>query len=464
MNLRFVGFSLWMVLCITSESPAATCDSLLALSLPHTTVTLAQSVAPGAFVPPMPSGGSSLPPGAAQAFRDLPAFCRVAATLTPSPDSDIKIEVWLPLSGWNGKFEAVGNGGWAGTISYLTPGPRPASTSGATDGLAGALRRGYATASTDTGHVGSTARFALGHPEKLVDFGYRAVHEMTEKAKAITRGFYGQDPRLSYFNGCSTGGRQGLMEAQRYPDDFDGIVTGAPANPWTNGHAGAIVRSLYFAAHQAGNLPPAKRTLLEASVLSVCDAQDGVTDHLLTDPRNCRFDPATLQCPSGDGADCLTASQVEAAKAMYAPVRMKNGTIVSAGYARGSEEAYFGFGDAPRHQIRGWNDVFVAPGNTIDYYSTVVRTMGPEQDEWLRLFMAPGMGHCQGGPGPDTFDAMSAIEQWVETDKAPDSMVASHLSNGKVDRTRPLCPYPKVATYVGTGSTDSAENFICKAQ
>src|SRR6266853_2576988 len=195
------------------------CESLAALALLNAHVTSAQTVDAGALQPPNgPRGGRA----GGQIYGKLPSFCRVAATLTPSSDSDIKIEVWLPSSGWNGKFQAVGNGGWAGVISYQA--------------LAQAVAAGYAGASTDTGHVGNTAAFAIGHPEKLLDMGYRAVHEMTVEAKAIVDAFYGAAPKLSFWNGCSLGGRQGITEAQRYPDDFDAIVAGAPAVNWMRLH------------------------------------------------------------------------------------------------------------------------------------------------------------------------------------------------------------------------------------
>src|SRR5438046_2705095 len=198
MRVMLIVGSIAIVLCVPARAAAAaTCESLASLALPDTTITLAQPVGAGEFTPPAARGGRG--PGAA--FKALPAFCRVAATLKPTSDSDIKIEVWMPASGWNGKFQAVGNGGWAGTISY------PA--------MAEALRRGYATTSTDTGHTGATGAFALGHPEKFVDFAYRSEHEMTVKAKAIVDGFYGRGPRYSSWNGCSTGGRQGLHEEQR---------------------------------------------------------------------------------------------------------------------------------------------------------------------------------------------------------------------------------------------------------
>ena len=194
-------------LCPVADADAASCDSLARLALDNAKITVAQDVAAGAFTPPGPARQGGAAPQQPRAFAALPAFCRVAATLTPSSDSDIKIEVWLPASRWNGKFQAVGNGGWAGSISYTA--------------LAAAVAAGYATASTDTGHVGNTGAFALGHPEKVIDFGYRAVHEMTVQAKAVIDAFYGARPTLSIWNGCSQGGRQGITEAVRYPADFD---------------------------------------------------------------------------------------------------------------------------------------------------------------------------------------------------------------------------------------------------
>src|SRR5262249_43220580 len=257
-----------------------------------TTITLAQLVEAGAFVPPtaptppQPTRGDTpaLAPGP-PIYRELPAFCRVAATLRPSSDSDIKIEVWMPATGWNGKFLAVGNGGWAGNISYGGP-----------NGLAASLQRGYATASTDTGHTGNgfDASFAMNHPEKLIDFGYRAVHEMTVQAKAVIATYYSSGPRLSYWNGCSTGGRQGLMEAQRYPADFDGIIAGAPANYMTHLLAHSLWVGHATLKDPASYIPHEKYPILHAAVVNACDALDGVTDGVLEDPTRCPFDPKTL--------------------------------------------------------------------------------------------------------------------------------------------------------------------------
>src|SRR5579863_2604218 len=278
-----------------ASSAQTPCDRLTSLALSGVTITAAVSVPAG----PYRTGNS-----AAQAVAViLPAYCRVAAVLAPSSDSHIEMEVWMPASGWNGKFEAVGNGGWAGSINF--------------GAMASALREGYATASTDTGHKSAETpggSFALGHPEKLIDYGYRAIHEMTAASKAILAVFYGQPARLSYWNSCSNGGRQGLMEAQRYPEDFAGIVAGAPAANWT----GRALSSLWVAqaAHQdeASYIPPAKYPLLHDAVLQACDALDGVRDGIVEDPVRCKFDPAVLRCQDGDGQQCRTAAQVEAAR------------------------------------------------------------------------------------------------------------------------------------------------------
>ena len=273
----------------------ATCESLVNLTLPDTTITLAESHSAGPFTPP----GSSTP-------QQLPAFCRVAGVVTPA----VRFEVWLPsASAWNGKFQGVGNGGLAGTISY--------------GAMGAALKRNYATGSTDTGHqvTNPDGLWALGHPELIVDFAYRATHEMTVKGKAITAAFYGSGPNRSYFVGCSKGGQQALMEAQRFPDDYQGIVAGDPANFWTHHYLGghlwpalAILRDTTL-AHYIG---PAKLLAIQAAVSNQCDALDGVVDGILTDPRSCNFDPNVLLCQGAETASCLTAPQIEALKAIYA--------------------------------------------------------------------------------------------------------------------------------------------------
>jgi feruloyl esterase len=484
----------------------APCANLKSVSLPNTTITTAESVPAGTFTPPAAPGAagggqrSGQPAGLA-----VPAFCRVAAILRPSSDSEIEMEVWMPEN-WNGKFQFVGGGGWAGVISY------PA--------MASALQEGYATASTDTGHKGGNANFAIGHPEKVVDFAYRAVHESTVKAKAILTTFYDRGPRFSYWNGCSTGGRQGLMEAQRYPEDFDAIIAGAPANYQTHLHAWDLSVSVPVLKDPAAVVSAAKLTALNKAVINACDAKDGVKDGLLNEPRACKFDPATLACKAGDSDNCLTAAQLESVKRMYSPAKTKSGEIVFPGKEPGSETTWnvLSGGQAPpgvslgSFQVaydnlnwdwrsfdldrdlkvvdekvgtiinainpdlsafkarggklilyHGWNDTAISPGNTINYYNSVLAKMGPKQDNWIRLFMIPGMGHCQGGPGPNQVNYMAALERWRESGIAPDQLLAYHVANNRVDMARPLCPYPQVAQYKGVGSTNDPANFVCKA-
>jgi feruloyl esterase len=486
------------------------CENLNALKLPNATIRLAQAVDPGAFTPPVPAGAAPPTPAAAQAFRELPAFCRVTASLQPTRDSDITIEVWLPASGWNGKLQSLGNGGWAGVIPY------PA--------LGAGLAQGYATAATDTGHVGNDAAFVPGHPEKLVDYGYRAVHEMTVATKALIVALYGQGPKLSYWNGCSTGGRQGLMEAQRFQTDYDGIIAGAPVNDRT----GQLIWELWIAqaVHQdeASYIPPAKYPFIHAAALEACDARDGLRDGLIDSPAQCHFDPNVLECKHGDAPSCLTASQTEAARKIYSPAidprtkreifpalqpgselgwaslagpqatgeaveffkhvvfndpawdyrTLKLDTAVTAADKSAGEilnatnpnlRAFFNRG-GKLLMYHGWTDQLVAPLNSVKYYTSVVDAMGGAETtaNSMRLFMVPGMNHCRGGDGPNTFDSVSVLDQWVEKGRAPGQIIASHSIDGKVDRTRPLCPYPQIAEYKGTGSTDEAANFICRAR
>jgi feruloyl esterase len=494
--------------CAASPAFAATCDSLASLALPDTTITLAQTVAAGAFAPP---GGGFMPSPVSP--KTLPAFCRVAATLRPSKDSDIKIEVWLPSQGWNGKFQGVGNGGWTGSITYSA--------------LMEALKKGYATASTDTGHAGNPldGSFALGHPEKVTDFGYRAVHEMTLKAKAIVAAFYDKSAQYSYWNGCSSGGKQGLKEAQRYPEDYDGIIAGAPANYWT--HLTAATVWVGAATHKdpASFIPPEKYRVIHQAVVEACDAVDGLKDGLIDDPRRCHFDPKTIECSGTDASTCLTAPQVEAVKKIYGPAtNPRTGEAIFPGLEPGSELGWalmaggkepseigmaefrnivyhdanwdwrtfdFDKGVALAEKVdnntitandpnlkqffshggkllmyHGWTDPLIAPENSIHYYTSVLDKMGgaSKAGASIRLFMVPGMDHCGGGEGPNAFDSVGVIEQWVEQGNAPAQMIAAHSSAGKVDRTRPLCTYPEVAKYKGSGSIDEAASFLCTSK
>ena len=276
------------------DGPLA-CADVAKLALPHATITQVEAVAAGAFKP------SERP----NDYRSLPAFCRVAMTLAPSPDSDVKVELWIPTTNWNGKFQAVGNGAFSGSIAY------PA--------MAIALTRGYATSSTDTGHTGGGANWALGHPEKVVDFGWRAVHEMTVASKKVIASHTGRAPAFSYWNGCSAGGRQAMKEAQRFPDDFNGIIAGAPGLDWTGRSAQAVRIAKTLERNDAGRLSAKDTQLLHRAAVDACDAGDGLKDGLISDPEHCRFDPGVLQCAGSARSDCLTAGQIETARLIYSP-------------------------------------------------------------------------------------------------------------------------------------------------
>lgn len=509
------GLAIFGAAALVSTSAAAAtpiaCADLKALSVPDTTITLAEL---------RPAGVNPAPVGT------LPvAICRVVGVTKPA----VVFEVWMPTTGWNGKFQGVGNGGTAGVISY--------------GAMRAALARGYATASTDTGHVSSgsfDSTWALGRPDLVADFGHRGLHVMTVNGKQITRVFYGERPKYSYYVGCSKGGQQGLMEAQRYPEDYDGLIAGDPANNWTRFYAGAhLWYSIATLKDPESYIPASKTALLGNAVNAACDAIDGIVDGVLDDPRKCKFDPAVLTCTSGQNpATCFTAKQVKAIKDIWTGVRTPWGEVVHPPLVPGGEAGPGGWaawttGAAPftglhwlaadgffRYQVfenpaydpftfnfgsdllfslakvgpsldsidpdlramkrrgaklivyHGWSDPDISPLNSIDYFESVVSFMSHRHDdradalertqEFFRLFMVPGMQHCSGGPGPNTFDMLTALENWVEKGQAPKRVIASHITAGVVDRTRPLCVYPKVAAYTGTGSTDDAANFKCK--
>ena len=463
----------------------------------------------------------------------MPAFCRVAGVTKPTSDSEIKFEVWLPTAAsWNGKFEQVGNGGFAGTVPLA--------------GMAEPLLRGYATAGTDDGHVGSTdVSWAIGHPEKVIDFGYRAVHETSVQAKAIVRAFYGKDPRHSYFVGCSDGGREALMEAQRFPADFHGIVAGAPANFWTHLMFKGASNELALASPGA-YIPPNKLPALQDAALAACDTLDGVKDGLILNPQTCHFDPAVIQCKGEDSPDCLTALQVEAAQKIYGPVKnSRTGAQISPGFSPGAEAvpanwrtwitgasagqppvgAFFAnlffanmVFENPQWdfhtlnfdsdvkltddkvasvlnstdpnlrafkarggkliQYAGWGDAAIPPQDSVDYFETVQSAIGNTKS-FYRLFMVPGMSHCGGGVGANSFgngvvvphadaahDVVMALDQWVIRNVPPDQIIATgfvdNIPAKGVAMTRPLCPYPQEAHYKGTGDTNDTGNFVCQ--
>jgi feruloyl esterase len=355
-----------------------------------------------------------------------------------------------------------------------------------------------------------------------MDFGYRAVHETTVQAKAIVASFYKRAAKFSYWNGCSTGGRQGLMEAQRYPDDFDAILAGAPANNHTRMGISRLSVSVPTARDAAAAVPQSKLPMVTRAVLKACDGADGVKDGFLNDPRACKFDVASLQCTGADSDSCLTAPQVATMKSAYATVKLPNGELLFPGKELGGETGWgmvsgtpdqlsvtavqIAHGDAawdPKtfdlakdlqltmekvgsvvnaidpdlHAFKahggklllyhGWSDGLISPGNTVNYFESVNKTVGKQdgkQDDFVRLFMVPGMGHCQGGSGPDQVNWMGALERWREGGKAPDRIEAARVVAGRVELTRPLCPYPQIAKYSGTGSTNDAQNFSCVAK
>jgi len=507
-----------------ADAPARTCASLKQLALPNVSITVAQPVAAGMFVPPNLKPDEKVPP----LYKATPAFCRVSATLSPTPDSDIKVEIWMPVNGWNGKFRGLGNGGFAGYINYR--------------GLASAVTQGFAAASTDTGHSTAGAEWALGHPEKIVDYGFRAVHEMTVDAKTVVKSFYGDGARHSYFASCSNGGRQALMEAQRFPEDYDGILAGAPANAWVPLLTGALkfVQTL----DRAGYVPPVKIPAISKAVLAACDELDGLKDGIINDPRQCHFDPSILRCKGKESDACLTGPQVDSLKVIYSGVRDTAGKQLFPGMLPGAEDGdggwtdwitgseegksagvffvngYFGnmvYGqkdwdfrhpkidtslklayektgdamDAMNPDLKpflarggklilyhGWNDPAISALNSVNYYNDVVLAVGKQSAEQsVRLYMVPGMQHCDGGPGATSFgqgdsrprsdadhDIFTALVEWVEDGKAPGALVATKYGEGhpaKLEMTRPLCPYPQAVKYNGTGDPNLAASFVC---
>ena len=495
-----------MVMAAATFLQQPACEALRSLNLPKVAITAADFVAAGSPAPGRGRPSTGLRAGGAS--EPLPAHCRVAATLTPSGDSHIEMELWLPAEGWNGKFLAMGNGAWAGNIPL--------------DAIATGLRRGYATAANDTGHKGGSAAFLLGHPEKLVDFAWRAMHEMAVHSKAIIRTFYGRGPQLSYYQGCSTGGRQGLMEAQRFPDDFDGIIAGAPVNNMVHLNVSQVHLQVEMLKNPARLVSAEKRTLFANAVVAACDANDGVKDGIINNPRACTYDPGALACKAGDAADCLTAAQVENARSAWTSVKTRAGTLVYPGRSPGFESGWRIptpgaalnplFADMPRFVGRqdrnwdpmtfdlekdlalaltngdfieatdpnlaafkarggklllyhGWADPGPAPENTINYYEAVNKTLGGRQDDWMRLFLMPGVGHCGGGVGPDQADFLGAMERWREGGMAPAQIPATRAGGrgGQPPMSRPLCPFPQVARYNGSGNTDEAKNFTCSA-
>jgi hypothetical protein len=522
--------------CATPASPEATsCENLRSLKLDHTAIVSARVVSAGRYFL-WRTALIGVP------FIKVPASCRITAVSTPSSDSKINVEIWLPLNHWNGKFQGLGNGGFAGSIDMMS--------------LALALQKGYAAASTDTGHEGNDkdGSWALGHVEKIRDYGYRAIHETVLLAKALMVEFYGQPPKISYFDGGSNGGRQALMEAQRFPADYDGILAGCPAlDPSGTLPAWAWTQQALVDTPGA-HISPAKLKTVAAAVTESCDAQDGVRDGVLDDPRTCHFDPATIQCRGADTDTCLSGAQVQALRKIYSGPPGAPDASSQRGFEPGGELGSTGWRDwltgsrpgkslhyqyvlefyrylvyddphwsldrfdyardwdAMRRRLgsiidatdpdltafearggklilyHGWNDPALPPSVTLDYYRRVQERMGRERsDNFVRLYMVPGMQHCFGGPGPSIIGQLppggtadphhsvsAALERWVEGGTAPKDIVAAKYANdlkaliapdnAKPLRTRPVCAYPQVARWNGQGNVDSAASFTCLAE
>jgi feruloyl esterase len=470
-----------------------------------------------------PKGSTITSASVVEASGNQPQYCRVDGHVTSS-DNEVSFRLGLPTT-WNGKYYFVGVGGLGGTIGSLNAG----------------LARGYASASTDTGHEASDPNWGSNRA-KQIDYGHRGTHVTAVAAKSVTAGFFGKEPEHSYFDGCSNGGRQAMMEVQRYPNDFDGIIAGDPATG-TPMQVGRALVFQHMLLHPDNYLPTSKVELLAKATLAECDAKDGLKDGLITDPRLCGFKPETLKCSGADGPDCLTAAQVETVKKIYSPVKTADGKVYTEGFPIGHEggatgwqawtlgrvpptlqedgtlafgaqqpsgynlaEANFRFlaldradpsfswrtvkfpQDLPRLATmteilspldpdlrpyknhggkiiiyHGWADPAISAYGTLDYYEHMSKIVGGQKDadSFSRLYFVPGMHHCGGGPGPNSFDMLPVLESWVERGVAPTSVIAQHSTDGHVDRTRPLCPHPQVATYVGSGSVDDAANFRC---
>jgi tannase/feruloyl esterase len=522
-RLQAAFLPLIAALSFAPSAVAVSCESIAKLPLPNTSITLAKDVPAGSFtIPNAPSG--------ARPIDNLPAFCRVQGVLKPTPTSAIHFEVWLPAENWNGKLEAVGNGGLAGTISYAP--------------MAAALRNGFATTSTDTGHTADEPRTWLQDRERLIDYSYRGLHLTTLNAKAIIDAFYETLAKYAYYSGCSTGGKQGLMEAQRFPADFDGIIAGDAANFWTHQMVSEVWMGLVTGTPET-NLPQEKLQLLQDASLAACDALDGAVDGLVSDPMRCHFDPKQLLCKGDDSSTCLTAAQVDAVQKIYrGPVNPRTKTKIYPGLYPGGELGWGGRGGVinrtttsgvssndfmayaifrnPEWAFRTFNfdselqiadeklapitnatdpnleefrklghkliyyhgaaDPLIPAQNGIDYYESVVaaqkgldRTQG-----FFRAFLVPGLYHCAGGPGPIAFgtsqppppsqvdadhDIVSSITRWVEKGTPPDKIIGTKYVDNTpakgVALQRPLCPYPQVARYKGSGDMKDAANFSC---
>jgi feruloyl esterase len=510
LTVLLAGFALISIPAAAQQ----TCNSLASVKIPNVTITKVTAGNPGDALPAQAGGMGNVP-----ARKINVPYCRIEAVSAPSSDSHIGIEVWLPApANWNGKFLAAGNPGFIGGLTA--------------SGLAQIMEQGYVAGGTDTGHVDTDNpdpetqgfKWAIGHPEKWADWGYRAVHEMVVVTKTMAEKYYGKGIKYSYWNSCHNGGNQALNEAQRYPDDFDGIVAADPAFWISHLQAGSLYISwvaLKDGKEGAGFIPPAKVALLNKAAIAACDKNDGLEDGLIVDPTKCKFDPATIQCKGADAETCLTAAQVSTAKKIYAGAKFKDGTPIYSGFEPGSESNwdfmidrgpftvninYFKgmvfqdpqwdyrtfdpdrdtkkamadtakYVDASNPDLRplkksngkliivsSWNSLALPPRQVAEYYKDVVKTMGglAQTQDFARLFSIPGAGGCVVGP---SFKAFEAMQDWVEKGIAPDQITYSYTDGsgrgGKATKTRPVCAYPKISKYKGSGDVNDAASFTC---
>jgi len=516
-----LGLLLLSVSVATPSLLAADCNLLKSLKLENTTITTAEDITSGTL-----TFSDSRPP-----IAGLPAFCHVTGVLRPAADSVIHFEVWLPEHDWNGRFVGAGNGGFAGSIGY--------------DELANYLKRNFAVAGSDAGHQAEAtdASWAFHHPEKVKDFGWRAVHLTRLRAADIVVEFYGRHDEKAYFDSCSDGGREALMEAQRFPGDYNGILAGAPANAWSTmlGTAVYVLQARQSDPHAYfSNL---KLPAIQKASLDACDSLDGVKDGIINEPSRCHFDPQVLLCKGEETLDCLTAPQIGTLKSIYNGATDSQGRVLFPGLTPGDEtswkewvvgqdptgaaavryvENYFRYivtGDPKWNALtadpadslsqsrekaaadldstdpdlgkfaanggklilyHGWNDPAISPWNTISYYQSVQQKMGAATvTSFVRLYMVPGVEHCVGGPGPSFFGQFGletamgpeyglfdSLVNWVEKGSPEENITAAKYARGengsmKVVMTRPLCAYPKVVKYSGSGDKNDAASFTC---
>jgi feruloyl esterase len=483
---------------VDSGEPVRSCESLASLALPDTTIV-------SALVD--------------QGNGTVPASCRVTATVVhpPAPDP-ITIWIGLPMKAWNGRFQGVGGGGFSG---------------GSPNGIAQPLRSGYAAGSTDTGHPGASGSFALDangrlNWQRIRANAYLGIHDMTVVGKALTQAFYGTGPRRAYFNGCSTGGRQGLSEAQRYPSDYDGILSGEPAINWSKLHPEQKWGSLLM-LETRNPIPSCKYAAATAAAVAACDADDGVTDGVIGNPHACKYDPGALVGTQAGSCGAFTEADASILRRIWEGPRRTDGSFLWYGMQRGGDfgglsgtrgtppapapnpitlewfryflkqDPEWDFTTITRPEYEqlfvqsveqftdvlstdnpdlsafrdrggrivmwhGWSDPLIYPDGSIDYVRRVQEAMGgpAKTAEFLRLFMAAGVGHCGGGTGAAPSGQFEAMVRWVEEGDAPETLDGVKRDQaGAVVRTRPLCQYPLVARYKGTGSTDEASSFEC---